>query len=101
MRSLHGVRARGFGMVWHDGALSFPQWIEPRFGSLPLRPIWSGFAINTLLYATVLWLLIPGPFVLRRFIRVKRGLCPACAYAVGESAVCSECGEALHRRVGA
>ncbi len=60
--------------------------------ALPLQPIWPGFAINTLFYAAVLWLLIPGPFALRRFIRVKRGLCPACAYRIGESAVCSECG---------
>ena len=57
----------------------------------PLRPIWPGFAVNTVFYAAVLWLLIPGPFTLRRFIRVKRGLCPACAYPRGESDVCSEC----------
>ena len=66
---------------------------EPRV--LPLRPIWHGFAVNTLLYATFLWLLICGPFALRRFIRVRRGLCPKCAYPMGESAVCSECGKAL------
>ena len=70
---------------------------------LPYRLIASGFAVNTLFYATILWLLIPGPFALRRFIRVKRGLCPACAYParpypVGESLVCSECGKALPER---
>jgi len=58
---------------------------------LPLRPIWPGFAVNTIFYATLLWL----PFVLRRLIRVRRGLCPACAYPRGESDVCSECGKAL------
>ncbi len=61
----------------------------------PLRPLWPGFAVNTLFYAAILWLLIPGPFALRRFIRVRRGLCPACAYPMGESAVCTECGKAL------
>ena len=66
----------------------------------PLRPIWPGFAVNTIFYATVLWLLIPGPFVLRRFIRVRRGLCPACAYPRGEADVCSECGLALQKRSG-
>ena len=66
--------------------------------ALPLRPIWPGFGVNTLFYAAVLWLLIPGSFVLRRFIRVSRGLCPACAYPMGESAVCSECGKALPGR---
>ena len=63
--------------------------------AVPLAPIRLGFAVNALFYAAVLWLLIPGSFVLRRFIRVKRGLCPKCAYPSGESDVCSECGEAL------
>ncbi len=61
----------------------------------PLRPIWPGFAVNTIFYAMLLWLLIPGPFVLRRFIRMKRGRCVRCGYPMGESAVCSECGKAL------
>ncbi len=68
---------------------------------LPIRPIWPGFAVNTLLYATVLWLLICGPFLLRRFIRVKCGRCVKCGYLVGESAVCTECGKALPMSVGA
>ena len=66
--------------------------------ALPLRPIWPGFAVNTLFYAVVLWLLIPGPFVLRRLIRIRRGLCPKCTYPMGESAVCSECGCELPNR---
>ncbi len=68
---------------------------------LPLRPVWPGFAINTLFYAAILWLLIPGPFVLRRLIRQRRGLCPKCAYPMGESAVCTECGRELPQRVRA
>ncbi len=67
----------------------------------PFRPVWLGLAVNTLFYATFLWLLIPGPFVLRRFIRVKRGLCPACAYPMGALPVCSACGKAQPNRVGA
>ncbi len=61
---------------------------------VPLRPIWSGFAVNTLFYAAVLWLLISGPFALRRLIRLKRGRCPACAYDLrhGEHDACPECG---------
>ncbi len=65
---------------------------------LPLLPMWIGFAVNTLFYPVVLWLLIPGPFVLRRFIRVRHGLCTACAYPRGESDVCSECGKAVPMR---
>ncbi len=67
--------------------------------ALPLRPLWPGFAVNTLFYATLLWLLIPGPFALRRFLRVRRGLCPKCAYPIGESSVCTECGCGLAKRV--
>jgi len=62
------------------------------FRLLPLQPIWPGFAINTLLYAAILWLLFAAPFALRRRSRIKRGLCPACAYPVGKSDVCTECG---------
>ncbi len=69
------------------------QWL--RRTTLPYRPIWSGFAINTIFYAALLWLLIPGPFALRRLLRVRRGLCPKCAYPMGESSVCTECGKPL------
>ncbi len=62
---------------------------------LPILPIWPGFPINTLFYAAILWLLIPGPFALRRFIRRRRGLCPKCGYPLGDSSVCTECGHAL------
>ncbi len=65
---------------------------------LSLRPIWPGFTVNTVFYAVILWLLILGPFVLRRFIRARRGLCPKCAYPMGESPICSECGKALPQR---
>ena len=54
--------------------------------------LWRGFAINTVFYAAILWLLFAGPFALRRRRRIKRGLCPKCAYPVGTSDVCTECG---------
>ena len=85
------------------GALPLNHWLRktparrflanPRV--LPLRPLWPGFAVNTFFYAAVLWLLIPGPFLLRRFIRMKRGRCVKCGYPLGDSAVCSECGKPL------
>jgi hypothetical protein len=62
---------------------------------LPLRPIWPGFAINTVFYAGLLWLLFAAPFAFRRWRRIKRGLCPKCAYPVGDSPVCTECGAAV------
>jgi len=74
---------------------------EPTCVILPLTPIWPGFAINTLFYAAILWLMVAAPFALRRRRRVKRGLCPACAYPVGTSDVCTECGRELRLGAGA
>ena len=62
---------------------------------LPFRPIWPGFAINSVFYAAGLWLMYYGLHAVRRLIRRRRGLCPKCAYPVGESAVCTECGREL------
>src|SRR5262245_55524052 len=62
---------------------------------LPTRPIWSGFAINTMFYAAIVWMLFAAPFALRRWRRIRGGLCPACAYPVGASEACTECGYTL------
>ncbi len=66
---------------------------------LPTAAIWPGFAINTVFYAVVLWLLFAAPFALRRRRRIKRGLCPKCAYprGAGTNQVCTECGAAVPR----
>ena len=93
--SLHFDGCSGFSGFNTSHALMVPT--SPR-RFLPLRPLWPGFTINTLLYAAVLWLLICGPFALRRFLRVRRGLCPKCAYPMGESSVCTECGCGLRAR---
>ena len=67
----------------------------PSVRYVPVRPLWPGFAINTLFYAAILWLLFAAPFALRRRRRIKRGLCPKCAYPVGTNARCTECGKPL------
>ena len=82
----------GLELAPHPGKLATPSFSTR---VLPLGIIWPGFLGNTLLYAALLWLLIPGPFALRRFLRLRRGLCPKCAYPMGESAACTECGRAL------
>jgi hypothetical protein len=74
------------GRCWHRKYLEGNQ-------VFPLRTLWPGFAINTLFYAAILWVLFAAPFALLRRRRVKRGLCPACAYPVGASEVCTECGQ--------
>ncbi len=63
---------------------------------LPFGPIWPSFAINTIFYAALIWILTLGPFTARRMIRRKRGLCAKCGYdlrgASGGGDVCPECG---------
>jgi hypothetical protein len=71
------------------------NYLSPNDGRLPFRPLWPGFAINTIFYAAILWLLCVAPFALRRRIRARRGQCPACAYPIGTSDVCTECGRPL------
>ncbi len=89
--------------AWKDAIVIEDQTVGGPFGAkvIPTRPIASGMAANTLLYAVILWLLclLRRPLGLRRLIRIKRGLCPMCAYPMGESAVCTECGKDLPKRV--
>ncbi len=93
-----GWPIRTFQCGWYhsfeDGTVMFNGWLardqpdfyEPRL-VLPYEPIWLAFAINTIFYAAILWLLIAGALALRRFWRVQQGFCPKCAYPMGESAV--------------
>jgi hypothetical protein len=61
---------------------------------LPYRPIMPGFAINTIFYAAIVWLLFAVPGAVRRRVRRKRGQCATCGYSVREclSEKCPECG---------
>ena len=75
---------------------SFSDIVEYHY--LPLKPLWLGFVINTGFFGGILWLLICGPFVLRRHRRHKRNQCVACGYPKGESDICSECGKSFIRK---
>lgn len=81
-------------IIEHYGVLVLPEIVASfaESSTLPLKPIWPGFAFNTLLYAAMMWLLFFAPFTVRRYFRVKRGRCAKCAYPVGVSNVCTECG---------
>ena len=81
--------------TFHYSSIAFPQPSSfarvSRF--IPMGSVWPGFAINTILYAVIAWLLFTAPRSLRHWWRIKRGQCPACAYPVGTSDVCTECGK--------
>jgi len=70
---------------------------------VPLAPIWPGFLVNSLFYAALLWLVISGPFILRRFLRFKRGHCPPCGYDLRGAfhAGCPECWWGREEELGA
>ena len=67
--------------------------IKRRQWTLPVLPLWPGLLGNTLFYAV----LVLTPLALLRWRklrrRVKRGLCAACGYELGEGiGACPECG---------
>jgi hypothetical protein len=66
--------------------------------ALPLRPVWPGFAVNSLFNATILGLMFFIPLGMRRHRRTTRRLCLRCAYPIGTSDVCTECGAPLPHR---
>jgi hypothetical protein len=85
----HVIKGDGIRPDWERLGFTPLSWKR-----LPTRPIWPGFLINTLFWAVILWMLIVGPFALRRLIRRKCGRCPNCGYDLrgGFEAGCPECG---------
>ncbi len=79
----------GIGLPFEKFGFGLRSWKR-----LPVRPIWPGFAINTIFYAAILWMMWLSPFVVRRVIRRKRGHCLKCGYDLRGAAheVCPECG---------
>ncbi len=73
---------------------------EPVPAMLPLRPFWPGFLGNTLLGAVLLFGARVAPGAIRRCVRLRRGRCERCAYPIGTSLVCTECGAELARARG-
>ena len=100
---LKAMRSRWVSPAWVSGIPLPPRKPNPpsvtlidEQRALPTEILWPGFAINTVFYAAILWLLFAATFALRRWRRIKRGLCVKCAYPVGTSEVCTECGAAVN-----
>jgi hypothetical protein len=71
---------------------------SPSSKILPLRPMWPGFAVNTLFLALAFfapWSALVGLRNWRRARRLARGLCPRCCYPVTGAQVCAECGDVV------
>ncbi len=65
--------------------------------ALPCRPIWRGLAADTLLFALAWSALLFVPPAIRTHLRIRRGLCPHCAYNLADlqpDSLCPECGHA-------
>lgn len=60
---------------------------------VPHGPMWRGLLLNTIFYALVSWFIVIIAGSLRRRLRTRRNLCPACAYPVGNNSICTECGK--------
>jgi hypothetical protein len=82
------------------GCVHLPPDLAQQFQTpmFPARPLVVGFALNSLCYGAGFWFVIAMPRGARRYWRSKRGLCPACAYPIGTSAVCTECGKPVSPR---
>jgi len=68
---------------------------------LPCRPLWPGFAVNSVIFGTswlVLLCIFLGPGFFIQSHRAKRGCCVRCGYGRrhygGDQ--CSECGAEVH-----
>jgi hypothetical protein len=86
---------------WYEGAPQREQFSPNYVPQLPVRPLWAGFAVNTLCYVGGAWVIAVGPSAIRRMVRRRRGLCAKCGYDLDGLAaapdgctVCPECGAA-------
>lgn len=84
------------GLTLDPDGIELPPFANPLGGSswraLPLRPLWTGMILDASFFATIGWLLLFGGSLIRRRLRLRRGLCAWCAYPTGASPVCTECG---------
>jgi len=67
---------------------------------VPRKPLLIGFAVNTALFGGTSWMLICGPFALRRRLRQVRGSCISCGYDLrgAPHKLCPECDKPLKPR---
>ena len=92
--------AGGWRMSGRLQGISLKPWTAKRrdFASdqrvLPLRPMWPGFVLNTLIFGCAMWMLMMMCVLIRSAIRRRRGRCGACGYDLrgSDDGLCPECG---------
>ena len=85
-------------MAWH---YDHGYWVSFRNSltcTLPLRPVWPGFALNCLIFSIGWALVLPVPRKLRCQRRRSLQLCVNCRYSVKGLDRCPECGTEVHRK---
>ena len=76
-------------------SLDWLPWKPDGVHRLPIRPLWPGFALNTLFYAALAWAFWQLPLAIRGRRRRSKGLCVRCGYdrkGIGGGSPCPECG---------
>lgn len=89
-----GLRPRGFWYAgWHAQNVMVRRDLKyKRELWLPVQPLWTGLAANSLVYGSVLATATWGVRHIKRRNRRRSGSCEACGYPLGVAAVCTECG---------
>ena len=102
--------AGGWRMSGRLQGIALKPWTTKRrdFASdqrlLPLRPIWPGFVLNTLIFGFAMWMAMMVGTLVRSAVRRGRGLCARCGYdlrgrgTAAELDVCPECGKPVRPR---
>lgn len=60
--------------------------------TLPVKPLWPEFALNSAAWGAGLWALVVGRRRVIERVRASKGLCPGCGYEVSDLEACPECG---------
>ena len=99
-QTTHGMELWRYG--WPvpilERSLYYFPFDDARYGDLPIVPIpslsvrWGTLGVSTLAVTSVLALIIASSASLKTMRRLAQGRCIRCAYLLGESDRCTECG---------